>query len=180
MTTACRRPVNKRCDRETKSLGVGRRRWTLFGDGSVDGRRPEERDAIRSVIVPERCDNERTNGAGVNPEDGSTTYHSVRQRFPTNDTSSSSSTEPVSVYWFGNCWWIRSPSTNTIGDNPHQHHHYHHLRAHRHRHHHHTHHLHMWTSSYCWWLLVLYAAVVVVASFARAAHSAKDGKYFSP
>lgn len=55
-------------------------------------------------------------------------------------------------------------------------HHHYTYRAHRPRHHHHTHHLHMWTSSCCWWLLVLYAAVVVIASFARAAHSAKDGK----
>lgn len=68
--------------------------------------------------------------------------------------------------WFRNYWrpWLQS----AVGGR--QHH-----RSHWHRHQ--THHLHMWTSSCCWWLLVLYAAIVVVASFARAAHSAKDGKY---
>ncbi|XP_026817002.1 uncharacterized protein LOC113556330 isoform X2 [Rhopalosiphum maidis] len=72
--------------------------------------------------------------------------------------------------WFGNCW---RPKPSFAVTDIHQHHHRRVHRHHRH-HHHHTHHLHMWTSSCCWWLLVFYAVVVVIASFARAAHSAKD------
>lgn len=193
ITAACQGPVNKRCDRGTKSGDNGRRRRTLFGGGGGGighGRRSGEREAIRppaAPLTPERCDNERTTGGDVNVEHGTTGYHPVRRRFPANDISSSSSasssTKPVSVHWFSKCWRPKTPSATIVDDHHHQHHqhqHHHHLRAHRHRHHHHTHHLHMWTSSCCWWLLVFYAAVVVVASFARAAHSAKDGKHFSP
>lgn len=151
-----------------KGHGDGRRRRILSGSGG----RPDAEKRVRGRRpAPERCDDDAADG-----ENGTTGYHPVRRRSPSSSPPPPPlpppSTEPVATRWFGNCWRPKSPSVNATGD-----HHHHCLRVYRHRHHHHTHHLHMWTNSYCWWLLVLYAAVVVVASFARAAHSAKDGKY---
>jgi len=113
-------------------------------------------------------------------------YHPVRRRFLVDGgrdetataAAEDSSPEDQRRWWdkqqsYGNYCWRPKPSTLALDIHQHRHRR---VNLHRH-HHHHTHRLHMWTSSCCWWLLVFYAVVVLVASFARAAHSAKDGKY---
>lgn len=118
---------------------------------------------------------------------GTNGYHPVRRRTLLADkpvTVAVVATPPENnrrdrepLGWLKSCWRPTLLQLSAADDRSQQNHHHHrNHRAHRQRHHHHAHHFHMWTSSCCWWLLLLYAAVVVIASFARAAHSAKDGK----